>query len=154
MGSYICGDHTTIAAAEGVARYLGCADGIRDLCDSLRAENEAAACARYGGHVDHQPVDVNQRRAYTDLEIIGACECLAYQLDVSSAFDGTCGKLRAAAAKIKHDGAKAGKWRLPGKSESLRFDGVYLPVTYRARVSGGNITVYDDPVEIPWGLDR
>ena len=153
MSSYICGDHTTIAAAEGIARYLGNVDSIRDLCDSLRTENEAATGMRYGEHIDHQPVDVNRRRAYTELEIIGACECLAYQLNVSSAFDGICGKLRAAAAKIKQDGAETGKWRLPSKSESLRFNGVYLPVTYRARVSGGNVTVYDDPVEIPWGLD-
>ena len=153
MSSYICGDQTTMAAAEGVARYLGDPDSARYLCNPLRMANEAATGARYSEEYEHTPVDLGKRREYDDLEIIGSCECLAYQIDVSSVFDDVCGKLRAAAEKIKRDGARAGKWRLPNKTERILFDGVYMPAVYQDYASGGTVTVYDDPAEIPWGID-
>ena len=77
--------------------------------------------------------------------------CLAYQIDVSSAFDAVCGRLRAAAERIKRNGEKEGKWRLPDETERNLFDGVYLPSTYTT--PSLTVTVYDKPVEIPWGID-
>ena len=145
MSSYICGDQTTMAAAEGVARYLGDLDSARYLCNPLRMANEAATGARYSEEYEHTPVDLGKRREYDDLEIIGSCECLAYQIDVASVFDDVSGKLRAAAEKIKRDGARAGKWRLPNKTERILFDGVYMPAVYQDYASGGTVTVYDAP---------
>ncbi|WP_220389692.1 hypothetical protein, partial [Bifidobacterium pseudocatenulatum] len=106
---------------------------------------------RYDEENEHRPVDLTKCRAYDDLEIIGSCICLAYQIDVSIAFDDISGKLRAAAEKIKQDGAREGKWRLPDKTERIRFDGVYMPSTYE--IPSRTVTVYDAPEEIPWGID-
>ena len=107
---------------------------------------------RYNERTEHRPVDSSNRRAYDDLEIIGSCVCLAYQIDVSrSAFDAVCGRLRAAAERIKRNGEKEGKWRLPDETERNLFDGVYLPSTYTT--PSLTVTVYDKPVEIPWGID-
>ena len=151
MSSYICGDQTIMAAAEGVARYLGKPDNAPMLYKLLRMENERATGGRYNEKTEHQPVDSSKRRAYDDLEIIGSCLCLAYQIDVSSDFDAVCGRLRAAAEKIKRNGEKEGKWRLPDKTERNFFDGVYLPHTYKTPSRA--VTVYDYPEEIPWGID-
>ena len=151
MSSYICGDQTTMAAAEGIARYLGDPDIARYLCNPLRLANETATGMRYDEENEHRPVDLTKCRAYDDLEIIGSCICLAYQIDVSIAFDDISGKLRAAAEKIKQDGAREGKWRLPDKTERIRFDGVYMPSTYE--IPSRTVTVYDAPEEIPWGID-
>ena len=60
-------------------------------------------------------------------------------------------RLRAAAEKIRRDGAEEGKWRLPEKTERNRFHGVYLPSTYTT--PSRTVTVYDKPAEIPWGID-
>ena len=87
MSSYICGDQTVMAAAEGVARYLDEPDHAPMLYTLLRMENEKATGGRYNERTEHRPVDSSNRRAYDDLEIIGSCVCLAYQIDVSSAFD-------------------------------------------------------------------
>ena len=151
MSSYICGDQTVMAAAEGVARYLDEPDHAPMLYTLLRMENEKATGGRYNERTEHRPVDSSNRRAYDDLEIIGSCVCLAYQIDVSSAFDAVCGRLRAAAERIKRNGEKEGKWRLPDDTERNLFDGVYLPSTYTT--PSLTVTVYDKPVEIPWGID-
>lgn len=56
-----------------------------------------------------------------------------------------------AAERIKRNGEKEGKWRLPDETERNLFDGVYLPSTYTT--PSLTVTVYDKPVEIPWGID-
>lgn len=84
MSSYICGDQTTMAAAEGIARCEGySADSVQLLSTLLRMANETATGTRATGETVHQPVDQAKRRAYDDLEMIGSCECLAYQLDTA-----------------------------------------------------------------------
>ena len=152
MSSYICGDQTTMAAAEGIARCEGySADSVQLLSTLLRMANETATGTRATGETVHRPVDQAKRRAYDDLEMIGSCECLAYQLDTAGRCGGICRRLRAAAEKIRRDGAKKGKWRLPNKTEQNRFHGVYLPSTYTT--PSRTVTVYDKPAEIPWGID-
>ena len=149
MSSYICGDQTIMAAAEGVARSLGDPDSAPALYEALRIENERATGSRYSEEIEHQPVDTSKRREYSDLEIIGSCNCLAYQIDVSDRFLHTCDKLRKAAERIRREGEKEGKWRLPGKTEY--GDYVYLPRTYKT--PSRTETVYDEPAKIPWGID-
>lgn len=154
MSSFVCGDQTTMAAAEGVARWLKLEtpDKLDLICDWLRKGNEQATGARYHEDNEHRKVDTGKRRAYTDLEIIGSCDCLAYQIDVSDEFDAICSTLRSAADEIRRDGERKGKWRLPTKSEQERFGGVYLPSTYR-KFDGTSETVYDYPEDIPWSID-
>lgn len=152
MSSYICGDQTIMAAAEGVARYLGEPDKAPMLYKLLRMENERATGGRYGEEIEHQPVDAGKRREYSDLEIIGSCDCLAYQIDVSDAFLLICDILRRAADRIRHEGEKEGKWHLPDERElDLYGDYVYLPHTYKT--PSRTETVYDSPEKIPWGID-
>lgn len=150
MSSYICRDQTTMAAAEGIARCEGySSDSVQLLSTLLRMANETATGTRATGETVHRPVDQAKRRAYDDLEIIGSCECLAYQLDTAGRCGGICRRLRAAAEKIRRDGAEEGKWRLPEKRN--RFQGVYLPSTYTT--PSRTVTVYDKSAEIPWGID-
>ena len=152
MSSYVCSDQTIMAAAEGLARYYGCGDDGLWLADLLRRTNETASNLRRGGETEHRPVDLTKHRRYDDLEIIGACRCLAYQLDESAAFADVCDRLRAVAETLKEEGAQEGRWRLPDKTKHERFDGVYLPTVYR-RGNGQAVTVYDSPARIPWGID-
>lgn len=101
MSSYICGDQTTMAAAEGIARCEGySADSVQLLSTLLRMANETATGTRATGETVHQPVDQAKRRAYDDLEMIGSCECLAYQLDTAGRCGGICRRLRAAAGNL------------------------------------------------------
>ena len=154
MSAYICGDQTIMAAAEGITTWLfGNPDNAPTLYALLRMANERAVGIRYDEEDKHQPVDSSKRREYSDLEIIGSCECLAYQLEAAGVgrFPHTCSQLHEAAETIKQEGKKEGKWRLPNKTERIHFNGVYLPSTYTT--PSRTVTVYDQPAEIPWGID-
>lgn len=96
MSSFVTSDYTVLAIVEGMRKYGLISKSKReskDMVDALRVVNEFMSTKRYDKssetgkwalYMNHEEVTATPR-AFTDAEILQACDCWLYQVETGEA---------------------------------------------------------------------
>lgn len=96
MSSFIASDYTVLAIVEGMRKYGLISKSRReskDMADALRVVNEFMTTKRYDKssetgkwalYMNHEEVTAIPR-AFTDAEVLQACDCWLYQVETGEA---------------------------------------------------------------------
>lgn len=96
MSSFVTSDYTVLAIVEGMRKYGLISKSKReskDMADALRVVNEFMTTKRYDKssetgkwalYMNHEEVTATPR-AFTDAEVLQACDCWLYQVETGEA---------------------------------------------------------------------
>ena len=118
--SFVTSDYTVLAIVEGMRKYGIISKSRReskDMADALRVVNEFMATKRYDRnsetgkwalYMSHEEVTAIPR-AFTDAEVLQACDCWLYQVETGEAMSLDFITLVSAVKKLKDDLVEANK---------------------------------------------
>lgn len=162
MSSFICNDVTTEAAAAAIeASFNGTSKSSPTrsaIASALRDANAFMTFGVWGETFDYQPPRLTNRD-FTAPEMIGSARCLLYQCDyvkgdnpdnMPKSVEALLNALDDAQSKIESHEIEIGEWKIEPCCGNMV---TYAKTTHYRCISKTYVTIYDAPVEYPWGLD-
>lgn len=168
MSSYVVGDRTALAVAQGLVDshyFTNSSATVARLVRELINLNVRMTCWRYEEEPSDQLVSGPQAEAiarthlhgahyrrFTDAEVVGCARCWMYQCDVDDRIENSY--LYRLVGQMVEDtvgrNEASGEWREVDRAGNGDAQ-VYARTEYEE--GGKTVTQWDSPVEFPWGLD-